>query len=350
MVSGLEFYEGGWVGKLRQDDLVSVVLDRVRSYGYSSTRVGPSVGEDAAIVDLGSCALVMHSDPITESRFNVGKLAIDVASNDIAVRGARPQWALVTLLMPAGSRLSSLSVIVEDLVLEAKRLGIEIVGGHTEATPGITHPIVIATVAGCACRNCVVTTGSVRPGDLIYQVRPVAMEATAIIAADFKDLALKAGASQEDLRAALELINGLSMIRPALELAWSGLVHSMHDPTEGGLVGGAYEMAAASGVNLIVDSSKVIALDVSRRLFSALNLDILKAMSSGSILVAIPPEARARVETLLSSMGEQFSFIGYAEPAEGRPSLKVIRGSMTETYVEPPEDEIARLWVGSNHE
>lgn len=347
MVSSFKFYEGGWLGKLRQRDLEEIVLSRVTEFSYASTLVGPAVGEDAGIIDLGSCLLVMHTDPITESRFRVGKLAIDVASNDVAVRGARPRWALVDILMPPGSMLSSLAAIVSDLANESKRLGIEIVGGHTEATPGIEHPIVAATVGGCACRGCVVTTGGVKPGDLLYQVRPGAMEATAVIAADFTDKAIAHGISREELDSALGLINELSIASVSVVLAEGRLVHSMHDPTEGGIIGGAYEMAAASGVDITLDRSRVILTDVTRRIFKELGLDPLKAMSSGTLLLAAPRELREPLEATLKDLGVPYSLIGYAEPMKGpRPTLRVLnREGNEEVYTEPPEDEIARLWA-----
>lgn len=50
--------------------------------------MGPSIGEDAAIIDLGDGkALVAHVDPVTGVVEYLGWLAVHIASNDVAVRG-----------------------------------------------------------------------------------------------------------------------------------------------------------------------------------------------------------------------------------------------------------------------
>jgi hydrogenase maturation factor len=62
--------------------------------------VGPRIGEDAAVIDLGDRYLVATSDPITFATDELAWYALHVNANDIAVRGARPRWFLVTLLLP----------------------------------------------------------------------------------------------------------------------------------------------------------------------------------------------------------------------------------------------------------
>jgi len=344
MVDGGELYEGGWVGKLPQETLEQVVLSKARRFSWASTLMGPAIGEDAALIDLGNCVLAAHSDPITESRFRVGSLAVDVASNDVAVRGVRPQWMIVDVLMPAGSLLSSLSAIIDDVVTEAQRLGIELVGGHTEAAPGISHPIVVVTVMGCGERGHVIMTGAASEGDLLLQVGPTAMEATAIIANDFRDLLVDAGLSEDYIAEASRLIERASVAHYALALAERGLVTSMHDVTEGGLIGAVYELARASGHDVTVNAEAVIVEDVTRIIFSRLGADPLKAMGSGSFIAALRPNQKDEALGLLKELGVKASVIGRVEGSSSKPRLKLLRGSSVEEYISPPEDEVARLW------
>ena len=63
--------------------------------------VGPRVGEDAAVIDLGDRYLVATADPITFATDDLGWYALQVNANDIVVRGATPRWFLATLLLPA---------------------------------------------------------------------------------------------------------------------------------------------------------------------------------------------------------------------------------------------------------
>ena len=64
--------------------------------------VGPQVGEDAAVVDMGDRYLVATADPITFATDELGWYALHVNANDLAVRGARPLWFLATVLLPEG--------------------------------------------------------------------------------------------------------------------------------------------------------------------------------------------------------------------------------------------------------
>ncbi|MGC9071716.1 MAG: AIR synthase-related protein [Acidilobus sp.] len=338
-----DLYEGGWIGKLPTPELVGLVLSRVSKFMLLSTTLGPAVGEDSALIDLGSCVLAAHSDPITEATYRVGALAIDVASNDVATRGAKPSWALLDVLMPEGSRLSSLAAIIEDASAEARRLGIEIVGGHTEAAPRLNRPIIVATVLGCACRTCAIRTGGARSGDLILQVGPVALEASTVIASDFREAALSNGVPREDLDKALSLFDRLSIAEFAIPLADERLVTSMHDVTEGGLVGALYELAYASGKDVVIDRSKVRVLDLAARVLGRLGLDPLKAMGSGAFIATVPPDLRGRAEETLKSLGAEFSFIGYVGGASAHPKVTVV-GGKEEVYSSPPVDEVSLIW------
>src|SRR3954471_9216690 len=67
-------------------------------------RLGPALGEDAGAIDVGDEVLVVAADPITLTGDDVGRYAVLVNANDVAVTGARPRWFLATILLPANSR------------------------------------------------------------------------------------------------------------------------------------------------------------------------------------------------------------------------------------------------------
>src|SRR5437016_14669989 len=86
------------VGKLPSSTL-QAILER-HSVKDPRVVVGPRLGEDAAVIDLGDRYLVATSDPITFAGDDVAWYALQVNANDVAVRGARPRWFLATLLLP----------------------------------------------------------------------------------------------------------------------------------------------------------------------------------------------------------------------------------------------------------
>ena len=67
--------------------------------------LGPTVGEDAAVIDFAPGSdrlLVAKSDPITFATDQIGYYAVNVCVNDLAVAGATPRYYFPTLLLPAG--------------------------------------------------------------------------------------------------------------------------------------------------------------------------------------------------------------------------------------------------------
>src|SRR3989441_12957262 len=88
------------IGKLRADTL-QAIFDK-HPLRDPRVVVGPKVGEDAAVIDMGDRYLVATTDPITFATDEIGWYALQVNANDIAGRGARPRWFLPTLLPPPG--------------------------------------------------------------------------------------------------------------------------------------------------------------------------------------------------------------------------------------------------------
>src|SRR5688572_31941148 len=88
------------VGKLRAE-LLGRLFDK-HVPGDARVVVGPRVGEDAAVLDIGDRYLIATADPITFATDELGWYALHVNANDLAVRGARPLWFLATVLLPEG--------------------------------------------------------------------------------------------------------------------------------------------------------------------------------------------------------------------------------------------------------
>src|SRR4029077_20164988 len=133
------------IGKLRADTL-QAIFDK-HQFKDPRVVVGPRVGEDAAVIDMGARYLVATSDPITFATAEVGWYALHVNANDIAVRGARPRWFLATLLLPAGATTdASVDALFTELHAACDELEVTLVGGHTEVTHGLDRPIIAGTM------------------------------------------------------------------------------------------------------------------------------------------------------------------------------------------------------------
>src|SRR6184192_1808719 len=111
------------VGKLRADAL-RAIFDKLKPRDPRVV-MGPRVGEDAAVIDMGDRYLVATADPITFATEDAGWYALHVNANDVAVRGARPLWFLATVLLPEGaSSEARVEALFDDLSAACAELGV----------------------------------------------------------------------------------------------------------------------------------------------------------------------------------------------------------------------------------
>lgn len=313
-----------------------------------SVLVPPKPGEDAAVLDLGGGnVLVVHPDPITGAVKYLGRLAVYVPTNDIAVEGGYPRYVTMTLILPEEAGEETALRVAEDSGKAAEELGISIVGGHTEFSDSVTRPLAVVTAIGFSDTAHITPTSAAMPGDLIIMGKSAAMEAAAIIATDFRERLEEAGVAKEVIEEAAGLIEKISLVREAWALASRRLVRAMHDPTEGGLLGGIAEMADASGLSAIIDASSVIVSDVVKEVLGAVGVDPLRSLSSGTLVAAAPREKVGEALAVLESMGVEASIIG--EFTWRRNWLVKVVGGEEVTYIDEPfvEDEVMALWERS---
>src|SRR2546428_9518462 len=158
------------IGKLRAGTL-QAIFDKYHSKDPRVV-VGPRVGEDAAIIDIGDRYLVATTDPITFATAEIGWYAPHLHANDIAVRGARPRWFLATLLLPPGATTeASVEALFADLHAACEELEVILVGGHTEITHGLDRPIVAGTMLGEVDKDKLVTTAGARGREAVVMTK-----------------------------------------------------------------------------------------------------------------------------------------------------------------------------------
>ena len=273
--------------------------------------LGPSPGEDAAIIDLGDCCLVAATDPITFATTNAGWYAVNVNANDVACCGATPRWFLATLLLPEGTEHAAVETLFEQIQAAATALDVSVIGGHTEITHGLDRPLVIGQMLGTASRDQIITTGGAAVGDDLVLTKSIALEGTALLATE-ATAALGNTLSTAQLAAARTLLDepGINVVRDAQVACAAGGVHALHDPTEGGLATGLHELASASGTGLVVDANAIAYTPGCKHMCAALDIDPLGLIASGALLMAVDPSATAAIVNALSKAGIEAHVIG----------------------------------------
>ena len=317
---------------------LGAILARLRTVSDPLVRQGPGPGEDAAIISLPCCDLAVHTDPITEASERAGWLALNVAANDVATSGACPRWATVTMLLPENTSPSLALEIAEGIGRAAEKLGIDVVGGHTEATPGLSRPLLSVTVMGATCRGCALRTGDARPGDLVIVSGYAGMEGTGILASDFRGRLEKCAIPPRLIDEAERLSEEVSVVHRACRLAEEGLATAMHDATEGGVIGALVELGLASGLTVRADLSRVPLHPATRAIAECLGLDPYRLISSGLLVASVPRDLAGDALQALRESGLPAEVIGELVP--GEPGL-LVGGELIR---EPPADEILRVW------
>jgi hydrogenase maturation factor len=263
----------------------------------------------------------------------------------VAVRGARPRWFLATLLLPEGGTTDdSVEALFAALHEACDELEVTLVGGHTEVTHGLDRPIVAGTMLGEVAKDRLVTTGGARVGDAVVMTKGVPLEGAAIIARERADDLRARGVPAATIRRAKAFLTqpGLSVV-PEAELACElAAVHSMHDPTEGGIATALTELAEAAGVGLRIDRDRIMVLPEGRALCEAYGLDPLGTIASGALLMTLAPADAAIVVHALARESIDCHFIGQVvDRAQG---VTLVDGTRSWPMPVFAQDEITRLF------
>ena len=332
------------VGKLRAEAL-QAIFD---AHPIRDPRVvvGPRVGEDAAVLDMGDRYLVVTTDPITFATDEIARYALQVNANDIAVRGAQPKWFLATLLLPAGGTSdTTVKTLFAELAEACDELEISLVGGHTEITHGLDRTIVVGTMLGEVAKDRLVTTGGAQVGDAVVLTKGIPVEGAAIIAREKEQELLALGVRKSVIQRARRFLAtpGLSVL-PEVEIATElARVHSMHDPTEGGLATALQEVADAAGVGLRIDRDRITIIPEGAELCRAFGLDPLGTIASGALLMTLAPADAAIVIHALGRERIDSHYIGTVVPrSEG---VTLVDGATRVPMPVFPQDEITKLFA-----
>lgn len=272
--------------------------------------LAPGIGRDAAIVRFDNSVLVFSTDPITGASRHIGAHAIHVNANDIAVAGAVPLWFLCTTLVPPGSNESDLREIMRELDKEARKLGIAVIGGHTEATHELRHPIIAGFMIGQSKSGTYLTAEGAREGDAILMTKTAGIEGTAVLAADHARLLKQKGVDSRTINRAMAFSNKISVVKEALIASKTKGVTAMHDPTEGGVLNGLWELAEASGKGIVVESDNIPVASETQTISDALRIDPLKLLGSGSLVIAVAASRKVSVQKRLNRTGIKAIEIG----------------------------------------
>jgi hydrogenase maturation factor len=288
--------------------------------------IPPMIGYDSGVHLFDGKYMVVATDPCTgvpEEWF--GWLLINYAASDVALSGAKPEFCTINLLGPKSTKPEIFQKIMKQTCAAADELEIAIVRGHTGMYDNLSGLLGVATVYGAVQLEKLITPANAKPGDLILCTKPLGLETLTNFSLTHQKLAEELfGASQQEKLS--RQVRMQTCVWEAQHLAKTGVVHAMHDATEGGFVAALNEVAEASGVGFKVDWEKI---PLSRELLALQNYfnlndaQVLAMSSTGTVLAAVDAHATDEVKAVLRQKGLSAYFIGEFTENKDRVMVKL---------------------------
>jgi hydrogenase maturation factor len=277
------------MGKIPPEILKKAVF-RYLGAENSDVILGPALGVDGAVVRVGDKVLISSMDPITGAEQRIGWLAVNINANDVATFGIQPAFFSSCLLLPEKSSEMTVEEICRQIDSAAKKLGIAIIGGHSEITPELKRPIIVGCALAVTEPGNYVTSGGSKPGDKLILTKGAGLEGTAILATEKHEI-LMTKLDKSLLDSAKNLYDQISVVKEAILAYNHGGVTAMHDPTEGGVAGGIHEMADAAGLGVKIFKEKIFVFTETNKICTFFKIDPLQLISSGALLISANPKS-----------------------------------------------------------
>jgi hydrogenase expression/formation protein HypE len=249
---------------------------------------------------------------------------------------------LATILLPCGFSRSQIRQLFEDLHEACRSQDITLCGGHTEITDAVCRPVVTGMLTGTIARNDLIQKQRMTPGDRVLVTKGVAVEGTAIIATEFKDLLLEKGMSDEEIDACRVLQTLLSIL-PEARIAWANNgVSALHDVTEGGIATALMELSLAGGRGIRIQRDRVPVYSQTQQMAQILGIDPLGLIGSGSLLICCRPLHARKLMADLEKANIAVTDIGEVTTADA--GIDALENGRPVSWPRFDVDEITRLF------
>jgi selenide,water dikinase len=238
------------------------VLGKLARQQDPNVLVGFDHADDAGVYRLTpETALVQTVDfftPIVDDPYTFGQIAATNALSDVYAMGGKPLTALALVCFPDKADLNILERILAGGLSKMIEAGCTVIGGHSirdeetkfgYSVTGVIHP------------HRVLANQGARPGDKLLFTKALG---TGVISTAIK----KAVAKPEWIEAATKSMTTLNKAAAEVitanddrQMKSAFEVHALTDITGFGLIGHTREMALASKVSLVFQSSKIPVLE-----------------------------------------------------------------------------------------
>ena len=282
--------------------------------------------DDSAVLELnGRTAFTTDSyvvSPIFFPGGDIGKLAVCGTVNDLAMSGASPLCLSLSLIIEEGLPFAELDKIITSVQKTAAEAGVNVVTGDTKVVnQGSADKIFINTSGlGVIPDGVNISGANAVPGDKV------------IISGTIGDHGMAIMSQREGLRFTIPIESDCAPLNSlvAAMLAASANIHSLRDPTRGGLATTLNELAEQSGVGIDLEEELIPVNEAVRAACELLGFDPLYVANEGKLIAIVAP---ADAEAVLNIMkqnvyGRDSVIIGEVTAKHpGRVNMKTLLGA-----------------------
>jgi hydrogenase expression/formation protein HypE len=253
---------------------------------------------------------------------DIGRLAVCGTVNDVAMLGAVPLYLTAGFILEEGLEMQALEKVVHSMMEAAGEAGVTIVAGDTKVVQRGKADGLYITTSGVGLRRQDRQIGGARarPGDAVLLSGPVGDHGMAVLSAR-GELGFEIDV-QSDVAPLNKLVE--AMLESGAE------IHTLRDPTRGGLATTLNEIAIQSGVGVLLDEQAIPVRPAVAAACEVLGFDPLYVANEGKLVAFVAPQDAEGVLEVMrrTRYGEGALRIGeVVEGSAGRVMMRTRLGS-----------------------
>jgi hydrogenase expression/formation protein HypE len=243
--------------------------------------------DDGAVITMGDQRLAFSTDsytvdPIFFPGGDIGELAVNGTVNDLAMCGAKPLYLSVGFIIEEGFPIKDLKTLLESMKQASAEAGVQIVTGDTKVVHRKAADKIFINTSGVGSisHGVHISGKNARPGDKV------------IVSGYIADHGITILTQREGLRFDSPIRSDTAPLNHMVEemLAASCNIHTLRDPTRGGLATSLNEIAIQAGAGIKLYETKIPVRDETRGACELLGIDPLYIANEGKLIACVAPE------------------------------------------------------------
>jgi hydrogenase expression/formation protein HypE len=220
-------------------------------------------------------------NPIFFPGGDIGKLAVCGTVNDLSMNGARPLYLSLSAIIEEGLLLRDLERIARSVKKAAQEAGVNVIAGDTKVVNrGQADKLFITTSGvGIVPPGVDISGANARAGDKVLLSGTIGDHGMAIMS------------QREGLKFSMTLKSDCAPLNKLVSqmLRVSSGIHSMRDPTRGGLATTLNELARQSSVGIVIEEAEIPVKEEVKAACELLGLDPIYVANEGKLVAIVDP-------------------------------------------------------------